>query len=139
MKKIQIQKKDRLTRRIGELEISVGNKKLTCLKDKSKTLTINELEGAKLKFKSRCFGSKEIPLADIETGDFLCVSSNKRLIYLLSAASLIFPVTGLWVASFGGKFAKTAGICFVAILLIFVIFSLTIWKNSFLKIEKQKR
>ena len=122
-------------------EIFIGKRKLIELKNgEEKTIEIpNEYEKNNLKAKIQWCGSKKIKLNLNNENEIFEVTGNKLFNKYLPFIGALFPLTGIIIFSKQNPIFKNIGIGILILLLLYVIGTLTIWSNKWLKIEKKHK
>tara|TARA_B100000508_G_scaffold137964_1_gene133304 strand:+ start:19 stop:444 length:426 start_codon:yes stop_codon:yes gene_type:complete len=139
MKKITLKRPLEKFNQNCSYDILVGKHKLTDLKNgEEKIIELNsDLQNKNLKAKIQWCGSEKMELSKIPEDGIVNVSGNKLLNKRLPFLGAIIPLIGL-TFTLNHQFIelKYLGVVILILLILGAIGVLTIWKNSWIKLER---
>lgn len=120
-------------------ELFVGKSKVTDLKNgEEKSIEIPaELENEQLQAKTQWCGSAKINVSNLEPNAILTITGsvflNKRMPFIIG----LFPVVGVIIFTGTSQLTKNIGIGVLVLLFVFLVGTLTIGRNKWLRINSK--
>ncbi|HOZ13463.1 MAG TPA: hypothetical protein PLH91_00280 [Tenuifilaceae bacterium] len=118
-------------------ELFVGKNKIANLKNgEEKSIEIpTELENEQLYAKTHWCGSTKINISNIEPNSTISIIGseflNRRMPFIIG----LFPVVGIIIFTGNSPLTKNIGIAVLVLLLVFLVGTLTIGRNKWLRVE----
>lgn len=118
-------------------EIIVGKSKIAELKNgEEKSIEIPpELESEQLYAKTHWCGSTKVNISNIEPNSTISISGNEFLNRRMPFIIGLFPVVGIIIFTGTSQLTKNIGIGVLVLLFAFLVGTLTIGRNKWLRVE----
>ena len=139
MKKLTIKRPHENFNKYCTYELFVGKSKIADLKNgEENSIEIpTELENEQLYAKTHWCGSTKINISNIEPNSTISISGNEFLNRRMPFIIGLFPVVGIIIFTGTSQLTKNIGIGVLVLLLVFLVGTLTIGRNKWLRVDSK--
>lgn len=137
MKTLKIKRPHENFNKFCSYDLFVGSDKIAELKNgEEKSIEIpTELENEQLYAKTHWCGSTKINISNIEPNSTISISGseflNRRMPFIIG----LFPVVGIIIFTGTSQLTKSIGVGLLVLLFVFLVGTLTIGRNKWLRVE----